>query len=369
MTTRGVLFLLLISALAAGTTATAQESGAPWYKDRKNLLFYRDESGETHPVKTPSDWAKRAAHVRANMELVMGKLPPLESLPLDFKIDGETRQEKYTRRHVTFLAEKGDRIPGWLLVPHGAGAANRRPAMICLPGSSAPGKDRPVGIDSVPGMSYAHELAGRGYVCLALDYPLLHTKEYRTDPYKLGYASATMKGIVNHRRGVDLLRSLPEVDGEAIGVIGHSLGGHNALFLAIFDDRVKAVVSSCGYNVFAKHNGGNVTAWSSRYYMPRIKEVYGDDPARIPFDFTEVLAALAPRPVFTNAPLHDAPDFEVSGVRDCFTAAIPVYREIFKAEERLEARHPDAGHEFPDAERRAAYSFLDKHLRGGAASK
>ncbi len=146
-------------------------------------------------------------------------------------------------------------------------------------------------------------------------------------------------------------------------MIGHSLGGHNALFLGVFDPRVKAVVSSCGFNVFAKHNRGDVRAWSNRYYMPRIKTVYGDNPAKIPFDFTEVLAALAPRPVFANAPLHDAPDFEVSGVKDCFTAAVPVYRTLFKAEDRLVARHPEAGHAFPAAERQAAYAFFDRHLR------
>jgi dienelactone hydrolase len=297
------------------------------------------------------------------MELVMGKLPAPSPLPLDLKVDGETRLEKYTRKHVTFVTEADDRLPGWLLVPHGASADDKRPAMICLPGSSAPGKDRPAGLTERADMAYGHELAERGYVCLVLDYPLLHTSEYKTDPYALKYDSATMKGIVNHRRGVDVLQSLPFVDPGAIGVIGHSLGGHNALFLAVFDERVKAVVSSCGYNVFAKHNGGNISAWSSRYYMPRIKTVYGDDPAKIPFDFTEVLAALAPRPVFTNAPLHDAPDFEVSGVRDCQTAALPVYRDIFQAADRLEVHYPDAGHAFPDAERRAAYAFLDKHLR------
>jgi hypothetical protein len=85
---------------------------------------------------------------------------------------------------------------------------------------------------------------------------------------------------------------------------------------------------------FAKHNKGDVRAWSSEHYMPRIKTVYGDNPAKIPFDFTEVLAALAPRPVFANARLHDEPDFEVSGVKDCFTATIPDYREVFKAADR-----------------------------------
>jgi dienelactone hydrolase len=264
---------------------------------------------------------------------------------------------------VTFVVEEGDRLPGWLLVPHDRSEEQRCPAMICLPESSAPGKDMPAGLTASADQAYAHELAERGYVCLVLDYPLRHTAEYQTDPYALGYDSATMKGIVNHRRGVDLLQSLPYVDDEAIGVIGHSLGGHNALFLAVFDSRVKAVVSSCGFNVFAKHNQGDVRAWSSNYYMPRIKTAYGNNPAKIPFDFTEVLAALAPRPVFANAPLHDAPDFEVSGVQDCFTSARPVYRNIFGAADRLVVRHPDAGHAFPAAERQAAYAFLDRNLR------
>lgn len=341
----------------------AQNPLPPAYADRTNLLFYQNGAGQLQPVKTPADWARRVAHVRANMELVMGPLPAPTTVPLDVKLLGETRLRNYTRQHVTFAVEAGDRLPGFLLVPDGASARDKRPAMICLPGSGAPGKDNPAGLSaSSPGMAYAAELAARGYVCLVLDYPLLHTAEYPTDPYAMNYVSATMKGIVNHRRGVDLLASLAYVDAGAIGVIGHSLGGHNALFLAVFDERVKAIVSSCGFNVFAKHNHGDVRAWSSRYYMPRIKTVYGDDPAKIPFDFTEVLAALAPRAVFVNAPLHDVPDFEVSGVRDCLDAALPVYRTLFNAADRLVARHPDAGHSFPAAERQAAYAFLDRHL-------
>ena len=59
--------------------------------------------------------------------------------------------------------------------------------------------------------------------------------------------------------------------------------------------------------------------------MPLIEPRYANDPAKVPFDFSEVLAALSPRPVFMNAPLHDSPDFEVSGVRDCVDAATRVY--------------------------------------------
>ena len=354
------IFVLTILFAAIGRSSAADP---PWYDDRNDLLWYKDDNAKLQPVKTERDWARRAAHTRANMELVMGRLPEKSKLPLDVKTDEATTLRHYTRQHVTFVVEDGDRMPGWLLVPHGASEKEHAPAMLCLPGSSAPGKNTPTGLTASADLAYAHELAERGYVCLVLDYPLLHTAEYKANPYALKYNSATMKGIVNHRRGVDLLQSLPYVDTDVIGVIGHSLGGHNALFLAVFDSRVKAVVSSCGFNVFAKHNKGDVRAWSSKYYMPRIKTVYGDNPAKIPFEFTEVLAALAPRPVFANAPLHDTPDFEVSGVKDCFTAAIPVYREVFKTEDRLVARHPDAGHEFPVAERQAAYAFLDRHLR------
>jgi len=181
------------------------------------------------------------------------------------------------------------------------------------------------------------------------------------DPYAAGYASATMKGIWNHMRAIDVLEAAAEVDAGRIGCIGHSLGGHNSIFLAAFDDRVKAVVSSCGFNSFAKYYGGNLAGWSHAGYMPRIASLYASDPRRMPFDFTELLAALAPRAVFVNAPLHDS-NFEVAGVRDCLAAAAPVYA-LLGAADKLVAVHPDSGHDFPPAVRTAAYEFLDAALK------
>jgi dienelactone hydrolase len=295
------------------------------------------------------------------MERVMGPLPVKTSESLDVQVKDEVRLKRYTRKRITYIAEKNDRVPAFLLLPHASPA--KLPGMICLPGSAKPGKDIPVGVvKDRSDQLWAHELAERGFVCLVIDYPLLHNQEYETDPYQLGYLSCTMKGIVNHRRGVDLLQSLAEVDPKKIGVIGHSLGGHNALFLATFDERVRAIVSSCGFNVFAKHAGGNITAWALRYYMPRIDTIYAKDPRKMPFDFTEVLAAIAPRPVFVNAPLHDEPDFEVSGVRDCVDAALPVYRDVFHAADRLHVEYPDAKHEFPTEQRMNVYRFLEQWL-------
>jgi pimeloyl-ACP methyl ester carboxylesterase len=169
-----------------------------------------------------------------------------------------------------------------------------------------------------------------------------------------------MAGIWNHRAALDVMQAMQGVDAERIGVIGHSLGGHNALFLAAFDDRVKVIVSSCGYAPFRSHDRNvRISAWSHSGYMPRIKNVYDCDPNRMPFDFPELVAALAPRPFFTNAPLHDF--FDCIDVKTCLESARESYRE-FDAEDRLQAIHPDCEHDFPAEARDAAYAFLDRWL-------
>ncbi len=197
------------------------------------------------------------------------------------------------RKKITFAAEPGDRVPAWLLCPDDPPAATRRPAILCLHQTIAIGKDEPVGLGTNPDLQYAHELADRGYVTLSPDYP--NFGEYHLNVYNLGYQSATMKAIWNNLRAVDLLCSLKEVDPERIGAIGHSLGGHNAIFTALFDSRIKAVVSSCGFNAFPCYYNGNIAGWSHQGYMPRLRTVHGLDLKKVPFDFPELIAALAPR--------------------------------------------------------------------------
>ncbi len=349
-----VLLWLWTTTLLWTAALTAQQP-APFYPDKSNVMFYLGEDGEKHPVATVADWQKRRAHILANAQAVMGPLPDAsKKTPLDVQTVEEVSLAKVTRRKILYTPEKGDRTPAYLFVPHGI--QGRRPAVLCLHQTTAIGKGEPAGLGG--DKPYALELADRGYVTLAPDYP--NFGEYHCDPYALGYASATMKGVWNHIRAVDLLQSLPEVDAERIAAIGHSLGGHNAIFLAVFDPRIKAVVSSCGFNAFPKYYGGNLAGWSHRGYMPRIAERYGADPRRMPFDFTELVAALAPRPFFTNSPLGDA-NFEKSGVDDCMKAAQPVYA-LFGAEDQLVAVHPDCGHSFPPEIREQAYAFLDKAL-------
>ena len=308
-------------------------------------------------VRNRAEWAKRRACILEHMQSVMGRFPAGKGLPTKIVRLGETEQAGFTQVKITFLSEEDDHVPAYLLVPKNL--ERPAPAVLCLHQTVRLGKAEPAGLGGNPQLHYARELAERGYVTLAPDYP--NFGEYRFDPYQHGYLSATMKGIWNHRRAVDVLRSLPDVAPDRIGAIGHSLGGHNTLFVGVFDERIKAMISSCGFNSFKKYYGGNLTGWSHEGYMPLIAEKYGKDPARMPFDFPELIAALAPRPLFVNAPLRDA-NFEVSGVKDCVAAALPIYDRVFHAAERLVAVYPDAGHEFPPEVRKMAYQFFDRWL-------
>jgi len=327
------------------------------HPDKSKLLVCLAKNGRERAIRSVRTWGKRRERILADMQLVMGPLPDASrKVPLDMAVLEEAELAKVIRKKITYAAEKDDRVPAYLLVPKDL--KGKAPAVLCLHQTTGVGKGEPAGLGGDPNLHCALELAERGYVTLAPDYP--NFGDYKLDAYARGYASATMKGIWNHMRAVDLLQSLPQVDAARVGCIGHSLGGHNTLFLAAFDERIKVAVTSCGFNSFRKYYGGDLGGWSGAGYMPRIASVYGKDARRMPFDFTEVLAAIAPRAVFVSAPTKDD-NFELSGVEDCLRAALPVYG-LLGAKDGLVAVHPECGHGFPPEARRAAYAVVDKAL-------
>jgi len=291
------------------------------------------------------------------MELVMGRRPTRPGPALEAAWVSESVQDGYRLAEISYRAEAEDRVSAYLLTP--SRPVSELPGVVCLHQTTSIGKAEPAGLGGKPNLHYAAELAKLGYVAIVPDYPGFGG--YKFDPYAHGYASATMKGIWNHMRAVDLLAGLPEVDARRIGAIGHSLGGHNALFLAAFDERIKAVVTSCGFTSFGRYMGGDLTGWSHNGYMPRIAKVYGKSPSRMPFDFSDVLEAILPRPVFVNAPLNDS-NFDAAGVDECVEAALRAHSGLPGS--RIDVHHPAAGHDFPPEIRRAAYDFLARSLTG-----
>lgn len=354
--------------LAGGTMPDLQAIEPPFYEDKTDLLKYIDEAGKSHPITTAAQWRIRRDHIVANTQLVLGAVPD-ESfrVPLDVKVVEESRLDRYTRKKITYNADPHDRVESYLLVPHNL--PGKTPAILALHPTHPIGKDQPVGLDGNPQRHYAKELAERGYIVIAPDYwPMGHYGQKEYNPYENGYASGSIKGVWNHMRAIDVLESLPQVDVDRIGSIGHSLGGYNTVFLGVLEPRIKAMVSSAGYNSFfdyasSEYGGGDLAKWSLDKHIRRIRTVYNDDPHRVPVDFTELVGALAPRPFFTNAPTNDH-IFVLPGVIKCIDAARPVY-ELLGAADSLQVAYPDAEHDFPDAQRQAAYEFFDRHLRPG----
>ena len=315
----------------------------------------------------PTAEAREPAAVRAAVETVMGKLPSRAVLPplAVETLDETTLADGIVQKKIRYASEGNDKVTAWLLLPpavrHGP-----RPAVLCLHQTTAIGKDEPAGLGGLPNLHYALELTKRGFVTLTPDYPSFGEHAY--DFASSSWPSGSLKAVWDNMRGVDLLTELPEVDRGRIGCIGHSLGGHNAIFTAVFDDRLKAIVSSCGFTPFRHYKQGDLTGWTSPRYMPRIASEFGADPVRMPFDFPELIAAIAPRGLFVNAPLHDD-NFPCAGVKEAIATAVPAYAAK-GAEGRLVAHYADCGHDFPPAARAAAYAFLAAQLGApGAPAK
>ena len=148
-------------------------------------------------------------------------------------------------------------------------------------------------------------------------------------------------------------------------MIGHSLGGHNAIFTALFDRRLKAVVSSCGFNAFPDYyHNGNIAGWSHKGYMPRLRDQYQLDPTRVPFDFPELIAAPVPAGVSSPTRRCTTLILRSTGVRKCIAAMLrPVYELYCAGLTAWLPVYPDAEHSFPKVERQRAYRFLDDALR------
>ena len=342
------------------------ETPAPAPLSRTTLLLYRSPGGEVLPVKNDADWQKRRAEILAGMQRVMGSLPGAEKrCPLDPQVTEEVDCGDYVRRFLTYSSEPGSRVPAYLLIPKRALTASiKAPAVLALHQTHSAGQKVVVGLGSSTNDEYGVELAKRGFVVLAPPYTML--ANYWPDLKSLGCQSGTMKSIWDNMRGLDYLSTLPFVKTNGFGAIGHSLGGHNGVYTAVFDERIKVVVSSCGLDSFLDYYGGDPQVWRPERgwcqlrYMPALIN-YANRLAEIPFDFHELIGALAPRVCFISAPLGDT-NFKWRSVDEIAKVARPVY-ELYGAPQHLQIVHPDCGHLFPVETRDKAYRLLEEKLR------
>jgi putative membrane-bound dehydrogenase-like protein len=369
---RASIFLRIMGLVAMPGILSLDAAAQPGSSvSHQRVMTWSAADGTTHPVLSPDQWETRRNQILSGFQEATGHLPSRDPIP-DWapRISEDVVVDGVRRITMTIVVEPGDRLPLDLYLPSTMTATvdsshlfsgtfdPRLPTMVALHPTGSEGKRIVGGEGGRPGRQYGLELAQRGYVTICPDYPSFGDYDYDFGSDR--YDSGTMKGIFNHMRCVDFLSALPFVDASRIGVIGHSLGGHNAMFLGMFDERIKVIVSSCGWTPFHDYYGGDIKGWTSERYMPRLRDVYDLDPDKVPFDFHEIVAALAPRTFVSVSPMHDS-NFDVAGVRKAIPEANKVY-SLLDADGELILLTPDCQHDFPTDMRLQSYAIIDRVL-------
>ena len=109
------------------------------------------------------------------------------------------------------------------------------------------------------------------------------------------------------KSAVDACVNLPFIGQDKIYVGGFSLGGSVALYAGALDKRIAGVASLCGLTPMRIKNAEVETLYGYSHVdglMPRLG-FFIDNEKRLPFDYDEVLASVAPRPAFIESPLLD----------------------------------------------------------------
>ncbi|MDD4109720.1 MAG: alpha/beta fold hydrolase [Prolixibacteraceae bacterium] len=170
------------------------------------------------------------------------------------------------------------------------------------------------------------------------------------------------KMVVDVKGAVDALANLDFVDDSKIYVSGYSLGALVGLYSAALDDRIAGVISVAGFTPMRTNTPDRGTegirAMSHLHgLMPRLGFFIGNE-TRIPYDFHEVLACLAPRPLLVIAPLVDK-DAHHEDVVKSVDEAKRVY-SLFGAAENIEIFAPNDINRLSPEMREKMYDWLKK---------
>jgi pimeloyl-ACP methyl ester carboxylesterase len=321
-------------------------------------------------VTTTSAWESKAAEVRKTIQWTLGDAPP--DLPTGwgrppFPIRAVTRPTtnpgQVTPDLVNWVIQRTSTSFGWLQ-PQAALTVSRRIAFgadingdLYFPANVAKSTKLPTviwlhGYSSSLGYMWVYHndlhpilaLVKAGYAVFAYDQSGFGSRISEVGPFGRRYPHWSQMGklVTDARAAVDALQQDALVDPQRIYIFGYSLGGAVGLFTAALDDRVKGVVSIAGFTPMRtdtpdKGTGGIARYCLDRPLIPKLGFFIGNE-SRIPCDYDEVLAAIAPRPALVVEPQFDR-DANVSDVKDAVDQARKVYA-LYGAADHLGCDEP-----------------------------
>ncbi len=249
----------------------------------------------------------------------------------------DPQRSAMTTRVVTF----GEGVKGDLYYPSNTPAGTKLPTVIWLHGYSYPlGYMWVYRRDLHPILA----LTQAGYAVLAYDQCGFGSRATEIGPFFNTAPQWSQMGRLVHdaRSALDALAKDEVVDPNRLYLYGYELGATVGLYTAALDTRVKGVVSVNGFTPMradtADKGTGGIARWSvERPLLPRLGFFIGHED-RIPVDYPEIIAAIAPRAVVIVAPQNDR-DANPADVHAAVEQVRKVYA-LYKAPNNLMVDEP-----------------------------
>ena len=352
-----------------GRTFSQDEYWLARYSSAPRKLAFRAE--------TRAEWLEWRSHLREKLGELAGPRP--ERVPLNAEVLESVDCGEYTRHRVVYDTEAHTSVPAHLLIPKDR-KGERAPALICLHGHGADGKDNVAGVHrddadrartiDAANYNYGEQFARHGYITLCPDArgwgercegffvtspedpePPLRG---RRDPCNVHFLKAQLWGLNltalnlwDDMRGVDYLQSRAEVDPDRIGVVGLSFGGTRTMYLGAMDERLKAVDISCYLTSFLQYALRQNNFCGSQF-LPGILNWA---------EVADVCALVAPRALLCESGSDDQ-GFKLEAAREGFETIRRCY-EVAGVPERCEHEVFDGGHRFSGGR---AFDFFTEWL-------
>ncbi|MFB3826796.1 MAG: alpha/beta hydrolase family protein [Bryobacteraceae bacterium] len=205
-------------------------------------------------------------------------------------------------------------------------------------------------------------LTQRGFAVLAFDQIGFGTRVLDARKFYERYPKWSLMGkmVSDTRAAVDAVSALEAVDPQRIYLLGYALGAKVALMTAALDSRIAGLATVCGVDPLRLDTPDRGVEGIRHYshlhgLLPRLGFFAGHE-RRAPFDYDEVLALAAPRPVLVVAPELDR-YARIADVRREIEAARHVYRFLGR-ESRLELESPEDFNRFPKRLQERVFDWL-----------